>query len=658
MNQQKNQLKFMMMLLTMFLFIVSYQPLLNSNSHVVQPSIQLAQQEHPDYNYGEVLQKSIYFYEAQRSGKLPKNQRVEWRGDSALNDGADHNIDLTGGWYDAGDHIKFGFPMAAATTMLAWGVIEYEDAYKNAGQYDFILDNLRWVNDYFIKAHPAPNILWVQVGKPSLDHYWWGPAEVMPMARPAYQVDQTCPGSDVAAETAAALSASAMVFKKVDINYANQLLKHAQQLYEFADKYRGKYSDCLADVNDKNSYISWSGYQDELVWGAVWLYYATQNPQYLQKAEQYYYQLQQEPEGVNVYKWTQDWDNKFYGSYVLLAKLTGKQQYRQDAERWLDYWTDGYHGERINYTPGGLAWLGKWGSLRHAANTSFLSFIYADWIEDANKKERYSQFAENQINYILGSNPQHRSYVIGFGQNYPQNPHHRTAHGSWNNDITTPEKSRHILYGALVGGPDQNDSYQDNRKNFVQTEVAVDYNAAFTGAIAKLYSKYGGKPLSDFPQPEEKDQEFYITANIQSEGKDFTAVQATIYNQSAWPARIIQPLSFRYFMNLSEFNAINNQRTNIKVNFKSNAHVSVSPVQPWNLSKDLYYIQFNLDGSQLKPGDPNTYKTSINFRLTSPIDSWNPDNDWSYASLNQPNQSNSQITVYNNEKLIFGQEPS
>jgi endoglucanase len=82
-------------------------------------------------------------------------------------------------------------------------------------------------------------------------------------------------------------------------------------LYDFADQYRGKYSDCLADVNDKNAYISWSGYQDELVWGAVWLYYATQNPQYLEKAEQYYHQLQQEPEGVNVYKLTQDWDNKF-----------------------------------------------------------------------------------------------------------------------------------------------------------------------------------------------------------------------------------------------------------------------------------------------------------------------------------------------------------
>src|SRR3712207_7001420 len=40
------------------------------------------------------------------------------------------------------------------------------------------------------------------------DHKWWGPAEVMPMARPAYKIDATCGGSELAAETAAAMAAS------------------------------------------------------------------------------------------------------------------------------------------------------------------------------------------------------------------------------------------------------------------------------------------------------------------------------------------------------------------------------------------------------------------------------------------------------------------
>ena len=40
-------------------------------------------------NPREALQKSIYFYEAQQSGPLPPWNRTEWRGPSALNDGAD-----------------------------------------------------------------------------------------------------------------------------------------------------------------------------------------------------------------------------------------------------------------------------------------------------------------------------------------------------------------------------------------------------------------------------------------------------------------------------------------------------------------------------------------------------------------------------------------
>jgi len=60
-----------------------------------------------DYNYGEALQKSIYFYMQQRCGPLPVDNPVIWRADSCLNDGADVGYDLTGGYLDAGDHVKF-----------------------------------------------------------------------------------------------------------------------------------------------------------------------------------------------------------------------------------------------------------------------------------------------------------------------------------------------------------------------------------------------------------------------------------------------------------------------------------------------------------------------------------------------------------------------
>lgn len=52
------------------------------------------------HDYNQVLKLSLLFYEAQRSGKLPENNRIPWRGDSALLDQGINGEDLTGGYYD------------------------------------------------------------------------------------------------------------------------------------------------------------------------------------------------------------------------------------------------------------------------------------------------------------------------------------------------------------------------------------------------------------------------------------------------------------------------------------------------------------------------------------------------------------------------------
>ena len=46
------------------------------------------------HDYGDALSKSILFFEGQRSGKLPPNQRMTWRKDSALHDGFDIGVSL------------------------------------------------------------------------------------------------------------------------------------------------------------------------------------------------------------------------------------------------------------------------------------------------------------------------------------------------------------------------------------------------------------------------------------------------------------------------------------------------------------------------------------------------------------------------------------
>ena len=68
----------------------------------------------------------------------------------------------------------------------------------------------------------------------------------MTMARPAYRITSSGPGSDLAGETAAALAASSMVFSDMgEGSLADDCIRHARDLFEFADTYRGKYTDTI-----------------------------------------------------------------------------------------------------------------------------------------------------------------------------------------------------------------------------------------------------------------------------------------------------------------------------------------------------------------------------------------------------------------------------
>jgi hypothetical protein len=72
-------------------------------------------------------------------------------------------VDLVGGYYDAGDHVKFGLPMAFTVTMLSWSLIEYGGDVAAAGELGHALEAVKWGTDYFIKAHTKPDELWAEV---------------------------------------------------------------------------------------------------------------------------------------------------------------------------------------------------------------------------------------------------------------------------------------------------------------------------------------------------------------------------------------------------------------------------------------------------------------------------------------------------------------
>ena len=63
----------------------------------------------------------------------------------------------------AGDYVKFNLPGAQALTTLAWGGISYQAGYKCAGEFEHLLDAIKWGTDYFIKCHVSDNEYYAQV---------------------------------------------------------------------------------------------------------------------------------------------------------------------------------------------------------------------------------------------------------------------------------------------------------------------------------------------------------------------------------------------------------------------------------------------------------------------------------------------------------------
>ncbi|KAK2355574.1 endoglucanase [Trifolium repens] len=461
--------------------------------------------------YASSLQLALQFFDVQKSGKV-KNNRVWWRGDSGLRDGSEENLDLSKGLYDAGDLVKFGFPMAFTATVLSWAILEYGDNMDAVKQLDYAVDSLKWITDYLVNAHPFAEVLYIQVGDPEVDHNCWERPENMTEKRPLTQVNSSFPGTEVAAETAAALASASLVFKEINLTYSQILLEHAQQLFTFADTYKVSYSVSIPQVG---KYYNSSGYEDELLWASSWLYHATKDPSYLTYVTE---KNENEFGSLGSGSWF-SWDDKHAATQVLLSRVNffgtkdvpdaenlDLQKYRETAEILMCKLLPDSPTATTNRTKSGLIWVVPWNSLQHSVASAFLAVLYSDYMLTSQTENLYCsgkmykpldlrKFAISQVEYVLGENPMRMSFLVGQGSEYPKYIHHRGS--SIPVDAKTgcrdgfkwydsPHPNPNVAFGAIVGGPFFNETYNDFRNNSMQAEPTTYSNALLVGLLSGL----------------------------------------------------------------------------------------------------------------------------------------------------------------------------
>ena len=77
----------------------------------------------------------------------------------------------------------------------------------------------------------------------------------------------------------------------------------------------------------------------------------------------------------------------------------------------------------------------------------------------------------------------HDTYFLTFLFCFPHSSCPKTGTCDWNN-FNAPGPNPQTLTGALIGGPDRNDNFRNDRGDYIYNEVTTDYNAGFQSAVA------------------------------------------------------------------------------------------------------------------------------------------------------------------------------
>lgn len=147
--------------------------------------------------------------------------------------------------------------------------------------------------------------------------------------------------------------------------------------------------------------------------------------------------------------------------------------------------------------------------MQYVTSTSFLLLTYAKYLTFSSKlvscggltitPHKLRAIAKRQVDYLLGDNPLKMSYMVGYGSRYPKRIHHRGSSlpsvvehpqripcSAGFAALTSSTPNPNVLVGAVVGGPDAQDRFPDERSDYAQSEPATYINAPLVGALAYL----------------------------------------------------------------------------------------------------------------------------------------------------------------------------
>lgn len=468
-------------------------------------------------------------YGGQRSGQnnwylynhLPSGVDPSLTGLNCINDQDTDGYDVSGGWDDCGDHVKFGQTQFYSAYMLLKGYAEFPTGYDDYYAYNYqgyaaandwtyegtghapngipdILDEVKHATDYFIKCTRNANTFYYQVGDGNYDHTLWVTGvklQTEPVAnggetRPVYKNPS---GASMASFCGATLALMARMYKTFDPAYANVCLQHAMYAYTYAKAHPG-----TAGTGEGGFYAPNDNWKDDYATMCAELYWATGTTSY--KTEALSFSVGASSGSADIYGKNYGFDYSNNGDIAIYnLALLGKS----GAQSVLNQIVNTYYFGNVQSDGQFAGGNTGWGPLRYNANTAF---IVALWQKLYGTAATPNKYIYDNIDYIFGKNSLNLSFVVGFGSNCPQHPHQRDIYlrddnpaDAIKNSMVIPTKNQQS--GYMCGGSRNPSSFSDDVVNYTYTEGGIDYNACLVGILAYINSVLAPVDTTKFGHP-------------------------------------------------------------------------------------------------------------------------------------------------------------
>ncbi len=432
---------------------------------------------------------------------------------------ADGSTDLSGGWFDCGDHVLFGQTFFYSAYTVLKGYDAFPAGYDDFYSYDYsgyraaqdftwesakgapngipdVLDEVRSACEFMIKATPNATTFYSQKGNGDADHQNWVTSVAMSalsksqggQADGSRTVVKNPVDGSMPAFCAATLALFSRVYAQYDPTFAATCLTHAKYAFQYAKTNIGK------TASAGSFYPANARSEDDYVSAACELYWATNDATYKSEALA-------KKASVKDHNWCYSYSNNDDVAAYNLAKL-GDADGRALLEQFVSYYKGGCNAN-------GVCVKGdqSWGTIRYPANAAFVVALYGA----LTGATTVDNFIYKQCDWIMGKNTSNCSFIVGFtpaasGYRYCLHPHHRNVYlvddvNANKENMSLPTRNKQ--FGFLMGnqGLDPANCMDRATSDYTYTEGGIDYNAGLVGALAYIVSRIAPVNTNKFGHP-------------------------------------------------------------------------------------------------------------------------------------------------------------